>query len=385
VGATGTAFGDDPFSLPANTNTISVVPSSLPPGTRHIYSNSTGSPVIMMDRGNGVVVYLGWDWYDAAPRGVQNGGWLTVLQSALLQDREAARPPLVIAHPQSQTVVAGTNATFQVLVSGSLPLSYQWRFEGTNLPHATNSSYSLTNITIENQGNYSVLITNSAGATLSSNAFLDVLTRPAIVMNPVPQTVAQGQDATFSVVVSGTQPLFYRWLRNGVTYLVGGGPTLIVTNAQVNGVFRVVVTNYLGSVTSLSAALTVLPDADQDGLPDSWEVQYGFNTNDANDAVLDFDGDGMNNLGEYIARTNPTNAASVLKIFLAGTNQAVLKFVAQSNLAYAVQYRTNATTSTWTNFWTIDAQSLLRTMEVTVPHPPEQAQRFYRIATPPPP
>jgi hypothetical protein len=75
----------------------------------------------------------------------------------------------------------------------------------------------------------------------------------------------------------------------------------------------------------------------------------------------------------------------VLKIFLAGTNQAVLKFVAQSNLAYAVQYRTNATTSTWTNFWTIDAQSLLRTMEVTVPHPPEQAQRFYRSATPPPP
>jgi hypothetical protein len=204
-------------------------------------------------------------------------------------------------------------------------------------------------------------------------------------MNPVPQTVAQGQDATFSVVVSGTQPLFYRWLRNGVTYLVGGGPTLIVTNAQVNGVFRVVVTNYLGSATSLSAALTVLVDADQDGLPDSWEVQYGFSTNDASDAVLDFDGDGMNNLGEYIARTNPTNAASVLKIFLAGTNQAVLKFVAQSNLAYAVQYRTNATTSTWTNFWTIDAQSLLRTMEVTVPHPPEQAQRFYRIATPPPP
>jgi hypothetical protein len=170
-----------------------------------------------------------------------------------------------------------------------------------------------------------------------------------------------------------------------VTYLANGGPTLIVTNAQANGSYRVAVSNYLGSVTSLSASLTVLPDADRDGLPDAWELQYGFNTNDVNDAVLDFDGDGMNNLGEYIARTIPTDASSVLKIFLGETNQAVLRFVAQSNLAYTVQYRTNATSSTWSNIMTIGAQSLLRTVEVTVPHPPAEAERFYRIATPPPP
>ena len=93
----------------------------------------------------------------------------------------------------------------------------------------------------------------------------------------------------------------------------------------------------------------------------------------------------MNNLGEYTARTNPTNASSVLKIFLGETNQAVLRFVAQSNVAYAVQYRTDVTTSTWINLMTIGAQAQLRTAEVTVPHPPGDAERFYRIATPPPP
>jgi uncharacterized repeat protein (TIGR01451 family) len=385
AGAVGTAFADDPFSLPANNTTIAVVPASLPPGTRNVYSNATGSPVIMMERGSGVVVYLGWDWYDAAPRGAQNGGWLTVLQSALLQGRGAARTPLVIAQPQSQSVVAGSNATLSVLVSGSIPLSYQWRFEGTNLPNATNSSYALTNIAIQNQGNYSVAITNSAGATLSSNAFLNVLTRPVILVQPAPQTVAQGQTATFSVVVSGTPPLTYRWLRNGVTWVTNGGPTLVVTNCQSNAVFRVAVSNYLGSATSLSAALTVLTDFDHDGLPDSWEVQYGFNTNDASDAVLDLDGDGMSNLSEYIARTVPTNSSSVLRIFLAATNQAVLKFVAQSNLAYTVQYRTSITSSSWSNIANVAAQSLLRTVEVTVPLPPAEAERFYRIATPPPP
>ena len=212
-----------------------------------------------------------------------------------------------------------------------------------------------------------------------------MLTRPVFLVQPAPQTVSQGQTATFSVVVSGTPPLNYRWLRNGVTWLANGGPTLVVTNCQSNAVFRVAVSTYLGSATSLSAALTVLADFDHDGLPDSWELQYGFNTNDATDAVLDFDGDGMSNQGEYIARTVPTDASSVLRIFLSARNQAVLKFVAQSNLAYTVQYRTNVTSSFWSNIANIAAQPLLRTAEVTVPHPPAEAERFYRIATPPPP
>lgn len=54
-------------------------------------------------------------------------------------------------------------------------------------------------------------------------------------------------------------------------------------------------------------------DADGDGIPDWWEEQYfGSITNCAPDA--DPDGDGMPNLLEYLADTNPTNALSVLRI-----------------------------------------------------------------------
>ena len=52
---------------------------------------------------------------------------------------------------------------------------------------------------------------------------------------------------------------------------------------------------------------TADPDDDNDGIPDSWEVQYGLNPL-VNDASGDLDGDGVSNVNEYIAGTNPTQA-----------------------------------------------------------------------------
>lgn len=51
-------------------------------------------------------------------------------------------------------------------------------------------------------------------------------------------------------------------------------------------------------------------DADHDGLPNEWEVKYGLNPNDPNDAAKDLDGDGFTNLEEYLAKTDPKDKAS---------------------------------------------------------------------------
>jgi peptidoglycan/xylan/chitin deacetylase (PgdA/CDA1 family) len=54
------------------------------------------------------------------------------------------------------------------------------------------------------------------------------------------------------------------------------------------------------------------PDADGDGMADIWETEHGLNPGSSSDAALDRDGDGQSNLAEFLADTNPTNAASWL-------------------------------------------------------------------------
>jgi hypothetical protein len=61
-------------------------------------------------------------------------------------------------------------------------------------------------------------------------------------------------------------------------------------------------------------AINVVAPADNNGngLPDSWETTYGITAPEA-----DADGDGQHNRAEYLANTNPTNAASVFKLLSA--------------------------------------------------------------------
>src|SRR4249920_3834367 len=107
-------------------------------------------------------------------------------------------------------------------------------------------------------------------------------------------------------------------------------------------------------------------------MADSWEVIYGFNTNNVADGLLDSDGDGMINRDEYAAGTDPMDPTSLLKVVLTTTNSALLQFVAQSNLSYSVQYRTNLTAGGWTSITNFIVQPVVRTADVSVPKPPPE-------------
>src|SRR5262249_32290251 len=64
-------------------------------------------------------------------------------------------PPSIFLQPANQTVVAEANVTFTVGASGTTPLSYQWKFDGTNLSGATTSALSLSNVQFSQAGIYS--------------------------------------------------------------------------------------------------------------------------------------------------------------------------------------------------------------------------------------
>ena len=82
--------------------------------------------------------------------------------------------PVITTNPVPQSVVQGGAANFSVAAIGLQPLSYQWRFNGTNISGATTNPYSLANAQLAHAGNYSVLITNSAGSVTSSPVALAV-------------------------------------------------------------------------------------------------------------------------------------------------------------------------------------------------------------------
>jgi alpha-tubulin suppressor-like RCC1 family protein len=90
----------------------------------------------------------------------------------------SATAPVILQQPASQTANVGANASFSVLAAGTPPLSYQWQFNGTNLTAATASSLSLATVQVSDEGSYSVLVSNSAGTVLSSNAILTVSAPP---------------------------------------------------------------------------------------------------------------------------------------------------------------------------------------------------------------
>ncbi len=321
-----------------------------------------------------------------------NGGGSVISSNATLS---VLTPLYFSIQPTNQNVLPGTNVTIQSLALGNGPVRYQWRFEGTNLLNETNASYVFTNASLSQHGTYSVTAVDDFHNAVSSNAFIFVLVKPIITRHITSQTVLQGGNATFSLIATGAPPLWYRWIRNsgslpGATTSV---PVLVITNVQASGTLRVAVTNVAqptgafspGPAAGNNVQLIMLPDVDGDGIWDAWETNYFGNvntTNNAANALEDPDGDGMSNRDEYLAGTNPTNALSVLKIVLTATNANQLQFVAQSNISYSLQWRTNLSGGSWSNLTSIIAQPLVRTVEVNSASAPSAPERYLRVVTP---
>jgi hypothetical protein len=107
---------------------------------------------------------------------------------------------------------------------------------------------------------------------------------PSITGQPSNQTVAVGEPAIFTVAAIGTGALSYQWFRNGTAIPGATQPTYFTplsVATDSGSAFSVVVTNYLGKLTSTSASLVVVPSP-------SGEVRFVASTgNDANAGTID--------------------------------------------------------------------------------------------------
>jgi hypothetical protein len=82
--------------------------------------------------------------------------------------------PSVVQQPRSQTVYAGSNVALAVTTVSPSTLNYQWQFNGTNIDGATNSVLVLTNVPLNAEGAYRVVVSNVFGSitSLDANLFL---------------------------------------------------------------------------------------------------------------------------------------------------------------------------------------------------------------------
>jgi hypothetical protein len=167
--------------------------------------------------------------------------------------------PIITVQPLSQTVLIGGTVTFRVVASSGTTLTYQWLKNGSKIPGATLSAYTIVQAKKTDQGGYSVKVTNAGGSVTSSIATLTVLVPPLITTQPQNQTVAVGQNAFFSVVATGTAPLSYQWSLNGTALSAATTSALKLKKVQATdaGSYTVVVTNVAGSITSSGASLTI--------------------------------------------------------------------------------------------------------------------------------
>ena len=162
-------------------------------------------------------------------------------------------PVSFLTQPYSLVVPALAPATFSVNASGfPEPTSYQWTFNGTNLPGATSSSLIINRVHLANTGSYQVLASNGYSVTNSDIATLNM--SPSITSPFTGVTAIWGQGASLSVAAIGSGGLGYQWYLNGVAIDGATGATLNFDSIQFTngGLYSVVVGSPYGSVTNVA-------------------------------------------------------------------------------------------------------------------------------------
>ena len=163
--------------------------------------------------------------------------------------------PRIVTQPQTQTVALNGPLTLSVAATGNPPpFTYQWSKNGVAIAGATGSTYAIANTALTDAGNYAVTVSNICGSTNSSPATVTIAADPPVIIaQPLSQVVKENtNNVSFSVSVTGTAPLSYQWLYNGVaingataaTYLIG---TVATSHA---GLYSVRISNPIATVTS---------------------------------------------------------------------------------------------------------------------------------------
>ena len=193
-------------------------PSSrtITPGSAHTFSVvASGSQTLTYQwRKNGIEINGATSsTYSISSTSVSDSGSYTVVVTnsagsatsnpATLTVIALANAPTITLQPSSVSVTSGAGASFEVVASGTAPLTYQWKKDGTSISGATSLAYTISSTSASDSGSYTVIVTNSAGSTASNSARLTI-TAPATAPRLFNLSVRAALDANQIVIVGFT-------------------------------------------------------------------------------------------------------------------------------------------------------------------------------------
>ena len=135
--------------------------------------------------------------------------------------------------PEMMIADVGETVTFTCSAQGGPDNTYQWQNDGRNLVNETDAILIVSNITAMNGGNYTCVVTNTAGND-SATAVLYV--EPIIVTQPTDILTRNGTVVNFTCAAeSFPDPAVYQWEKynetTGSFYTVSNGSVLEFTPA----------------------------------------------------------------------------------------------------------------------------------------------------------
>ena len=136
-------------------------------------------------------------------------------------------PVQIVTQPANQTITALQSVTFKVRADGTPRYTYQWRRNGTAIPGAFDSSYTIpVTLPADDGAAFSVVVANEFSSAVSGDATLTVI-------NPEPPHLVSAKvDATFTtVVVTFDNRLDPVTAQNTANYTIQGTNSLTVMSA----------------------------------------------------------------------------------------------------------------------------------------------------------
>lgn len=165
--------------------------------------------------------------------------------------------PVITQQPSSQTINEGGNISLEVTATGAT--GYQWKKDGSDIPSATEATYSKSGALPADAGSYTCVVTGAGGAVESNAAVVTVNALPVITQQPTNQEITEGDTLTLNVVATGATG--YQWKKGEEDILDATTATYTKEGATAadTGSYTCVVTGAGGSVTSNAATVTVNP------------------------------------------------------------------------------------------------------------------------------